>query len=48
VRILRQRLLTIAGGEGLRTNHLIPMLLFIVTVTLFNLWLLMQPMIMRM
>ncbi len=48
VRILRQRLLRIAGEGNLHTRHLIPMLLFIVAVTLFNLWLLMQPMIMRM
>ena len=49
VRILQQRL---TGMElhhsGLRFSVMMIMLLLIIAVTLFNLWLLMQPMIMRM
>ena len=48
IRILRNRMVELMGAPALRKRHLLPMLLFITGVTLFNLWLLMQPMIMRM
>ncbi len=48
LRILRQRMLRLLGQDTFSNIHLLPMLGFISSVTLFNLWLLMQPMIMRM
>jgi len=49
VRILLNRARTLAAdGMPLKGWRLTPMLLFIGVVSLFNLWLLMQPMVMRM
>ncbi|CAG0939181.1 hypothetical protein GALLN_00494 [Gallionellaceae bacterium] len=49
VRILRHRVTSIAPqGQAAAGWHILPMLSFIVAITLYNLWLLMQPMTMRM
>ena len=49
LRILRRRANNILPqGRALIGTHLLPVTTFLVLVTLFNLWLLMQPMIMRM
>lgn len=49
VRILRHRMSRISGpGYAAAVRTMLPMLAFIALVSLFNLWLLMQPMIMRM
>ena len=47
LRILRSRL-SAAGGDTLRLRVYLPMLAFITAMSLFNLWMLMQPMVMRM
>ncbi len=48
MRILRHRMVALMGTTVLNKTLLLPMLVFISSITLFNLWLLMQPMIMRM
>lgn len=49
VRILRHRIRQVMPqGQAATGRHLLPMLAFIVAITLYNLWLLMQPMTMRM
>lgn len=49
VRILRHRVTGIMPqGQAAAGWHILPMLSFIVVITLYNLWLLMQPMTMRM
>lgn len=49
VRILRHRVTSVAPqGQVVAGWHILPMLTFIVAITLYNLWLLMQPMAMRM
>ncbi len=47
-RILQSRLIQLAGAADPGRLARLPVLAFITAVTLFNLWLLMQPMIMRM
>ena len=47
VRILQSRLREIAGPRPTR-SLMLPMLAFVAAMSLFNLWLLMQPMVMRM
>ena len=49
VRILRHRIAQVMPqGRVAAGRHILPMLAFIVAITLYNLWLLMQPMTMRM
>ncbi len=49
LKVLRHRGAGLLGTDsGIRGRHMLPMLLFIAAVTVFNLWLLMQPMVMRM
>lgn len=49
VRILRHRVSSVMPqGQVVAGWHILPMLTFIVVITLYNLWLLMQPMTMRM
>lgn len=49
VRILRHRVASIMPQRQIAAGwHILPMLTFIVAITLYNLWLLMQPMTMRM
>jgi polyferredoxin len=49
LQVLKQRSLDIMnGGQVLRAHYLLPGIVFILVVTVFNLWLLAQPMVMRM
>ena len=49
VRILRYRITRVLPNTQAATGgHILPMLTFIMAITLYNLWLLMQPMTMRM
>ena len=48
LRIARFRVQQMIGGSGNQRVALMPMYVFISMISLLNLWLLMQPMIMRM
>jgi hypothetical protein len=48
LRIARQRLHLIENNQGINKSTFIPMLVFISIISFIDLWLLMQPMIMRM
>lgn len=48
VQILQRRTKDILNEQSLKNNYLLPGIIFIISVTVFNLWLLAQPMTMRM